>query len=248
MLGDIHALEPDVIVIGGDLVDCGGFLAQHHTLGYVAETQYTYEEDIATANEFLDSLREAAPNAIIEFLEGNHENRTERWIVTETLRNHSDSKFLNNIIAPKALLHLEKREIKYYARNEVHGDCRQPGFIRKGKCFFVHELSSSSNAATDALRKVAGNVVFFHTHRADSAIGFRPGIGDIGAWNPGCLCEPRPMWQHTRPNDWTHGYGVQLIAPSGRFLHINVPIISGESLLIPLTTTDGHHQKARKAA
>lgn len=235
MLGDIQELNPDEIVIGGDMVDCGGFLAQHHTLGYVAETEYSYEDDIETANGFLDNLRDAAPNARIDYLEGNHENRVERWIVTEALRNTKDSRFLKKLVAPKTLLHLEKRGIQYYARNEAHGDCRQPGFIRKGKCFFVHEISGSQNAATDALRKVAGNVVFFHTHRADTAIGFRPGIGDIGAWNPGCLCEPRPMWQHTRPNDWTHGYGVQLVAPSGNFLHINVPIIQGESLLIPFT-------------
>lgn len=235
MLGDIHELNPHEIIIGGDLVDCGGFLAQHHTLGYVAETDYSYEDDIATANGFLDNLAEAAPRARIEYLEGNHENRVERWIITETLRHVKDARYLKELTAPATLLHLQKRGIPYYARNEIHDDCRQPGFIRRGKCFFVHELSSSANAANDALRKVAGNVVFFHTHRADSAIGFRPGIGDIGAWNPGCLCEPRPMWQHTRPNDWTHGYAVQLVAPSGKFLHINVPIVQGESLLIPLT-------------
>lgn len=236
LLGDIKTLCPDEIVIGGDLADCGGFLAQHHTLGYVAETQYTYEEDIAVANSFLDSIQKAAPSAAIQMLEGNHENRVERWIITETLRNFRDSVYLRKLLGPQFLLKLTKRGIRYFARNEIHGSCRQPGFVKKGKCFFVHEISSAQNAAAEALRKAACNIVYFHTHRADGKIGFRPGVGNIGAWNPGCLCELRPMWQHTRPNDWTHGYGVQLVAPSGNFLHINVPIVDGQSLLVPLTT------------
>lgn len=236
LLGDIKSLEPDEIIIGGDMADCGGFLAQHHTMGYVAETEYSYEEDMAATNAFLDKLQRVAPQAIIEALEGNHENRVERWIITETLRHPRDAKHLRELLGPERELMLNERGIKFYARNEIHGDCRQPGFVRKGKCFFVHEISSSRNAASDALRKVACNLVFFHTHRVDAVTGFRPGVGNIGAWNPGCLCELRPMWQHTKPNDWTHGYGVQLVAPSGNFLHINVPIVEGQSLLVPLTT------------
>jgi predicted MPP superfamily phosphohydrolase len=235
LMGDIAILDPDEIVIGGDLTDCGGFLAQHHTLGYVAETEYSWEDDNAAANQFLDALSEAAPKATIEYLEGNHENRVERWIITETLRNHDDAAFLRKILGPEAMLSLPRRGIKFYARNENHGDCRQPGFVRKGKCFFVHEVSSARNAALAAINLVAGNIVFFHTHRAESVVGFRPNIGDVGGWNPGCLCVKRPMWQHTKPNDWTNGYAVQLIAPSENFLHINVPIVDGQSLLIPLT-------------
>jgi len=235
LLGDIKILDPDEIVIGGDLTDCGGFLAQHHTLGYVAETEYTWEEDNKAANQFLDKLQAAAPKASIDELEGNHENRVERWIITQTLRNQKDASALCKILGPEAMLRLKERGIRFYARNETHGNCRQPGFLRKGKCFFVHEVSSARNAALAAINLVAGNVVFFHTHRHDAVVGFRPGVGDVGAWNPGCLCQKRPMWQHTKPNDWTHGYGVQLIARSGNFLHINVPIVDGQSLLIPLT-------------
>jgi hypothetical protein len=60
MLADIKALDPHEIILLGDHVDCGGFLAQHHVMGYVAETDYTYEEDLAAAGRFLDQLRLAA--------------------------------------------------------------------------------------------------------------------------------------------------------------------------------------------
>lgn len=235
LLADIRMLDPDEILLGGDMTDCGGFLAQHFTLGYVAETEYCWEKDNATTNAFLDDLQKAAPRARIELLEGNHENRVERWIITQTLRHHRDAAFLRRILGPEAMLKLKGRGIRFYARNEKHGDCRQPGFVRKGKCFFVHEVSSGKGAAVAAINLVAGNVVFFHTHTASNFVGFRAGVGDVGAWNPGCLCQKRPMWQHTRPNDWTNGYGVQLIARSGNFLHTNVPIVDGQSLFLPLT-------------
>jgi hypothetical protein len=235
LLSDIKMLSPDEIILGGDMTDCGGFLAQHHTMGYVAETDYTWEEDIAATNAFLDALQEAAPGAVLLYMEGNHENRVERWIITETLRHPQDARYLRSILGPHNMLRLKERGIRFYARNEQHGNCRQPGFIQRGKCFFVHEISSGRNAASTALNRVGGNVVFFHTHTSDSAIGFRPGVGNIGAWNPGCLCELRPMWQHTRPNDWTHGYAVQMVAANENFLHINVPIVDGQSLLIPFT-------------
>ncbi len=236
LLADIGTLDPDEIIIGGDMADCGGFLAQHHTMGYVAETDYTWEEDIAATNAFLNALQTVAPRATIDYLEGNHENRVERWIITQTLRHRKDARLLRSILGPHKMLRIKERGITFYARNEQHGSCRQPGFVQKGKCFFVHEVTSGRNAASAALNKVGGNVVFFHTHTSDSAVGFRPGIGNIGAWNPGCLCELRPMWQHTRPNDWTHGYAVQMVARSNQFLHINVPIVDGRSLLIPFTS------------
>src|ERR1700679_961816 len=51
-LADVARVQPDEIVCLGDHVNCGGFLAEHHVMGYVAETEYSYCEDIAFANSF----------------------------------------------------------------------------------------------------------------------------------------------------------------------------------------------------
>jgi hypothetical protein len=78
------------------------------------------------------------------------------------------------------------------------------------------------------------NVVYGHTHRAEEYRTSTEATGEIGAWNPGCLCERHPMWKHSEPSRWSHGYGLQFIAADGDFLHINVPICNGRSLLRPL--------------
>jgi predicted phosphodiesterase len=229
MLADIRALDPQEIILLGDHVDCGGFLAQHHVMGYVAETDYTYEEDLAASALFLDQLRAAAPRAKIEYLEGNHERRVETWCVTQVLRHKKDAEGLRRLLAPEFRLKLKEREIAYYRQGEFYDGLPVPGVIKRGKCFFFHGVSTAKNAVGATVDKIAGNCVFGHTHRAQSNIVRRISSGIIGAWNPGCLCQLQPLWQHTAPTDWSHGYAVQLVATSGAFLHLNIPIIEGES-------------------
>jgi len=234
-LGDIAALDPDEIILLGDHVDCGGFLAQHHTLGYVAETLYTYEQDIAETNAFLDVLSVVAPRAKVDYIEGNHERRIETWAVTQTLRNPADAKYLRRAFAPEYLLQLAERGISYYRQGEFYDDLPLPGAIKRGKCYFTHGSSTSKQATTVTLNSFAGNVVFGHTHREQSSSARPVHSGQIKAWNPGCLCELQPLWQHTNPVGWCHGFAVQSVARSGEFLHLNIPIIGGKSLLGQLT-------------
>lgn len=234
VLGDIKALGPHEVILLGDHVDCGGFLAQHHTLGYVAETQYSYADDIAAAGAFLDALQAAAPAARIDYLEGNHERRVETWCVTQTLRHGKDAELLRRAFAPEFLLHLAARGIRYFRNSEHYDDLPVPGVIRRGKCYFTHGFTTAKHATAMAQVRTAGNIVFGHTHRAQSDISRRLGVGIVGAWNPGCLCTLQPTWNHTNPTEWTHGYALQLVAPSGDFLHLNVPIIAGRSHLTAL--------------
>lgn len=230
MLSDIKALNPQEIIMTGDHVDCGGHLALHHVLGYVAETAYSYEDDLAEANAFLDSLRTVAPSAKIEYIEGNHERRVETWCVTMTVRHGKDSEGLRKLYAPEYRLNLKERDIPYYRESVCYDGLTVPGIIRRGKCYFFHGFNISKHATSATVEKIAGNCVFGDTHRVQSDVVVKVGVGVIGAWNPGCLCERQPLWQHTNPTEWTHGYGLQLVTDGGDFLHLNIPIIDGKSL------------------
>ena len=232
VLGDIKALDADEIVLLGDHVDCGGFLAQHHTMGFVAETNYTYESDIAATNAFLDAVQASAPRAWIRYIEGNHERRIEQWAVTQSLRNSRDADFLRRSFAPEFLLSLKERGINYYRQSECYDGLSLQGTIKIGpKCYATHGSSTSKQATTTMLAAFAGNLVFGHTHREQSSSARPVHSGQIRAWNPGCLCELQPLWLHTMPTSWTHGYAIQNQARSGEFIHLNVPVIHGRSLL-----------------
>lgn len=82
-LSDIKTLDPDEVIILGDYIDCGGFLSEYKAQNWVDAYGYSYEEDVAATNAILDALQTAAPRAKIEIIEGNHEDRVERWAITK---------------------------------------------------------------------------------------------------------------------------------------------------------------------
>lgn len=230
-LADLKYLNPDEVIMLGDHLDCGGFLAQHHTMGFVAETETSFEADVIAANAFLNEVQKAAPSAKVDYLEGNHDQRIEKWCVTQALRNRRDSQFLLDTFSPRAVLGLKNRGIKYYETSGRYDGLSIPGTIKRGQCYFTHGISHGRHATHTHVTRFGASVVHGHTHRAQSSIIRIVDGGVIGAWCPGTLSKLQPLYLHTSPSDWCHGYGVQFVQPSGKFLHVNVLISGGMSLL-----------------
>lgn len=235
MLDDLEVLQPRQVVLLGDHLECGGFLAQHWTLGYVAQAEYTFEQDVDATNDLLDKVQARCPGAEIDYLEGNHERRIERWCITQALRHKRDGAFLLRQFGCREQLHLEKRGIDFYSQAGMHMGLPVRGTIKHGHCYFTHGHTVAKHAASVMLDRFGNNVVFGHIHRSDEFSTNTVSHGTIKAWCPGALCQLHPLWQHTAPTTWSHGYGVQLVQDDGSFLHINVPIIDGRSYLVQLT-------------
>jgi predicted phosphodiesterase len=235
MLADIRRLKPDSVILLGDHLDCGGFLCEHHTWGYVAEGAYRFEDDVRATNQFLDALQQAAPAARIEYLEGNHERRIEKWIVTDTLRGgQADSAFIASMFSCEIVLHLEKRGIAFYKQGRFYEGCHVPATIKRDNCHFTHGQFTGLHAARAHLIKYNTNIWFGHTHRMDTSTKRTVASGPIGAWNPGCMCQLQPLWMHQNLTDWMHGYGVQLVQAGMGHLNLQIPVIDGVSYLSPL--------------
>ena len=232
-LNDLKTIDPSEIIMLGDHIDCGGFLAQHHTVGYIAQSEYDFESDVIAANQFIDAIQERS-SAPIDYIEGNHERRIENWITTQVVKNTKDANYLKSLFSVAVVLHLESRGVRLIEQGKFYDGVELPSTIKKGHCYFTHGSSTARHAASVHVAKFGGNVVYGHTHRADSYQIKTVKSGAIGAWSPGCLCKLQPLWQHTNPTDWSHGYGLQMVLSNGDFLHINVPIVKGKSLLNPL--------------
>lgn len=229
-LADLAVLDPDEIVLGGDMLECGGWLAKHQPIGFVAQTDYSYQEDVEATSWFLDQLQVAAPHAVIHYLIGNHEDRVERWCVDQTMAHKRDGEFLLAAFSPVSLLRLDERGIKYYERTQVYADGCPRGWMKLGRMHFTHQLGKSQNAARDSAMRTAGNVTYFHTHREDAATLVFPTVGMVKAFCPGCACVMQPVWKHSDPSGWSQGYGIDYVAKSGNFQRVHVPIWRGESL------------------
>jgi predicted phosphodiesterase len=223
-LDDLKALDPDEIVMIGDHLDCGGTF-NGHQLNYTTEMEESYEDDVNACNSFIDAIQKRAPRARIHYIEGNHEAHVARWAARNS-RNKRDADFFADRLGPVKALGLKDRGITYYKTEETYQGLTVPGTIKLGKCFFTHGISHSKAADAVHLKRFGASVVFGHVHRSMSVVERTVTSEGHGAWCPGTLAKLQPLYRHTSPTDWTHGYGVQFFNPSGLFTHLNVPIFA----------------------
>jgi predicted phosphodiesterase len=228
-LRDLRRLDAKEIILLGDHLDCGGTFSTHQR-SYTNEITESYSSDCREANLFLDRIQSACPKAVIHYIEGNHEAHVERWASRE-FQCEEDAVSLLRDFGPSAKLKLKSRGIRYYRRGEFYMGCSIPGTIKLGKCYFTHGISHSKHATQSHLERFGANVVHGHTHRAQSSVERTVSSDGHGAWCPGTLAKLQPLYRHTAPSSWSHGYAVQFVAKSGRFVHFNVPIMSGRSML-----------------
>lgn len=238
-LSDLKRIRPAEIVFIGDHLDCGGFLAEHHTLSYVPETDYTFEDDQMAANQFLDQIHECSPHSESWYIEGNHERRIEKWILDKVTRNPRDAKYFHSHFSTATVLNLETRGLHHIKQSECYQGIDVPGVIKLGNCYFTHGIFSGKNAVYKMIERFAANVVFGHIHRLLYVLSRTVSGGEIGGWCCGYLADLQPFYAHQKPTDWTRGYGLQMTMDDGDFLHLNVPIIGGNSLLLPLADMIG---------
>jgi predicted phosphodiesterase len=230
-LKDLKRLNPEQIVMMGDHLDCGGTFNTHQR-NYTHEICESYDDDVDATNSFLDAIRARAKNARIHYIEGNHEAHVERW-ASRLFHNKKDADKLLENFGPIPVLKLKQREIRYYKRSEHYMGLSIPGAIKLGKCYFVHGVSHSKHAASTHLARFGANVVFGHVHRSQSVIERTVTSDGFGAWCPGTLAKLQPLYAHTAPTSWSHGYGVQFCnLATGTFIHFNVPIFKDKTLLL----------------
>jgi metallophosphoesterase superfamily enzyme len=240
-LKDLSVVRPEQIVMLGDHLDCGGTFNTHQR-NYTHEICETYEDDCEATNSFLDAIQKRVPDAEIHYIEGNHEAHVERW-AARTFHNKKDADKVLERFGPTAVLRLKERGIKYYKRSEHYMGLSIPGCIRLGKCYFVHGVSHSKHAAATHLARFGANVVFGHVHRSQGVVERTVVSQGFGAWCPGTLAKLQPLYAHTAPTSWSHGYGLQFVnVSSGKFVHWNVPIFGDSSLLLETVDLLGRRQ------
>ncbi len=114
MFADADVIRPKEVILLGDHLECGGFLARSiNTLGYVAQSAYTFEDDVSATNQFLDRLQSISSVEEIDYIEGNHERRIESWCCTQALKNKQDAAYLLQLFSANSVLSIEKRGIRW---------------------------------------------------------------------------------------------------------------------------------------
>lgn len=201
-------IRPRRVVILGDWMDVA--FATAHPVNSREEAENGrgsyYRNEIEPCRRLLAQFEEVAEEVV--YLEGNHEFRVERMIAREG----GAWLAVPELVLPSRLLSQgRKKAFKWvpYQHNAAQGYCLPHYKIADG-LIAVHGWSTAKNSAAKHLELVRGySIVHGHTHRAQSHLIRHPMTGNVlQGWSPGCLSQLQPLWSHTAPTEWVHGFSV----------------------------------------
>lgn len=184
--------QPTKIVICGDMVDfydLSRFDKDPERIGVL-------QEELDSAHQILGFMRNAAPNAEIIYIPGNHEERLEKFL------------WKNPQIASLRDLKLE-RLLRLDELDNV-SLCRSYSLC--GILFTHGELvrKHSGYSAKAEFDKYLQSGVSGHTHRLGSYFNKTPANGDRFWLEIGCACNLNP--QYVENPNWQNGFAVITIA------------------------------------
>ncbi len=186
----IRAVKPDRIVVAGDFADF--YAVSFHSKDPRRRALIKDETEIAKRE--LRRLRGLA--GALDFTEGNHEYRLERYICDR-------APALLGITSSKELLGCDDPQYwGWHAYREI---------LKIGKCHFTHEVGLAGKfAAARSLDAFQGNLVIGHTHRGGVAYDGTMRGDRYFCLNVGWLGDPASIdYAHrTVVRSWQHGLGL----------------------------------------
>jgi hypothetical protein len=219
LISMIKSIKPDIVVCVGDNLDLPE-MGKYVT--YPAYAQTT-QASIDRATMFCAQMRNAAPDARIVWLAGNHEERMPKYLV----QNAGAAYGLRKGNTPESWPVLS---VPYLCRMDEYKIEYKPGypaadFWINNKLRIIHgdRVKSGGSTAHVYLNNETSSVIYGHIHRIETAFKTREdfdGPRTIMAASPGCLAridgaipstrggvdlDGRPL---TRYENWQQGVGI----------------------------------------
>lgn len=222
----IHELQPDNIVLTGDMIDLPNMSRFEQRSDWQGNTQ----RSIDRYHAFLAQLRANAPNAKIAVVHGNHEKRLDTMV-------RNDAAQLFGLKRANAERELAVLTLQYLVRYDDLGVESVDGYPNASYWLEdnlkvthgTHTKKGGSNAAR-YLQTEDESTIYGHSHRVELAyrtIATRLGSRVIAAASPGCLARtdgsvPGARYsvdnQGTtvrRAEDWQNGLLIVRHSPEG---------------------------------
>jgi hypothetical protein len=205
----VEKILPKRCVIGGDFAD----FYQVSTHSKQPGVRMAFDDEVAETKKLLRRV-ESWGFKQLDYIEGNHENRLDRYIA-------DTAKEMDGIVNTDQLLRLSDHGwtiTKYKNHTQV------------GKAYVTHDLGKAGdNAVKDAVASYQDNVVINHTHRMQYRVeGNAKGIPHVGAsfgWL-GDVTKVDYMHRIRANRDWALGFGVGYLRENGLIYLQPVPIVA----------------------
>ncbi len=193
--------KPDELIIAGDFLDFDEISSHNKENLRAVESKrlwYDYDE----ANALLDIWQLHAKK--ITLLEGNHENRVERYIDANPV--------LEGMIEVPIGLRLKQRGIKWvrsWTKGEVY---------KIGKARFIHGIYTNQYHAKKTVEAFGENIFYGHTHDVQSYSKEMKGDDKtIVGQSIGCMIKYNVAYMKGRPNKWQQAFAEFHFTDDGFF-------------------------------
>lgn len=202
----VEDIQPEVIFLNGDVLDCYAVSRFDKNPRRALELQ----DEIDQTFDILSRVREAAPTARIVYIRGNHEARLNTYL-------NSRAPELSGLRALdiRALLSLDALGIEW-----VEGKGKEAyseyGAVKVGHFDRVNQHAGYT--AKLLLDKHSTSLVQAHTHRLADVYRRYPGGRSVVGTESGCLCELDP--EYVSDPDWMHGLVVVTKECDGNRFHV----------------------------
>lgn len=203
--------KPDIVILGGDILDCGA--VSHHNHGKPGATEGL--RLLGDAKEcraaVIEPLEQLKPKQLV-YIEGNHEAWLHHLVEQQPT--------LEGIVDLKALLKLDRWKV-----------VPQGGQFDLGKLTFLHgdTVSGGEHVAKQAVTNYERSVRFghYHTYQAFTKNSPSEYKNAKTAVAVPCLCLKTPKYGKGKPNRWVQGFQWGFVGEGGRYTDYTSVIVDG---------------------
>ncbi len=213
-----ESIDVDRIIILGDLLDAYNVSMHGAKNPDVIES---LQDEMDYVKEWLISLRNRFKRQHIVYLEGNHSNRIERYIL-------ANAKPFHNMITPKKYFNLEDLDIEWHDYQDVYQ-------VENCNLYAVHSPPSygKNHAMTSLERKLDASFIYGCSHRAQ--VAHRTGAnGSIySAYMMGWLGDrTKKVFEYAKGHDsWQLSCGMITVI-NGKDFNVEISVIRDNTLTI----------------
>lgn len=202
----------DEVVLLGDFMDFDQIASYNLNALRKVEGKRLFK-DYEIGNKFLDELQRDVGGAPITIIEGNHDERIERYINA-----HPE---LEGIIEMDKQLKFKERGIKW-VRFASKGE-----MYSIGKATFIHGIYTTPNHAQKHVTEYERNIFYGHLHDFQQYSKRSIGANDVKVGQSlGCLQKYKPYYLKGYADKWQQGFAVFQFWQNGFFNYYPVAIFN----------------------
>lgn len=216
MLNVANDFKPDIIVANGDIADFYAVSAHRRD----PRRGLVLDDEVYSVNVFL-SLVDAIGAKEKWFIEGNHENRLERYLMDKA----------------DALVGLRGTDVPTLFDLDERGWNHVPykDYVQIGKVTYTHDLDyAGKHVATRAVADAQHSIVVGHAHRIGYVVeGDATGTPKVGACFGWLGDASQANYKHRLKanRDWAQGFGVGYMDSDGTTWFVPVPIVNDRAVV-----------------